>query len=196
MITSVSRLFAAYSASSIRAVNDSQATEYSASATRTSKPATDTVEISQAGSKLLDGTTLLLPTPENVRKKSAELEAMMGTIFLENNISNDPPVELSMNSEGEIVVENNHPQAEKIEKALNADDGLKRLFHTVEALSSHARELQKHLQFQEEYRASSNQQAVVAKYAHLFGHRTPQNISMSYGATGIDIMFDGEVWEV
>ena len=196
MISSVSHAAAIYKAISTNAVQASHAPGNGASAEKSHICATDTVEISQSGSRLLDNTALFLPTPENVRKKTAELEAMMATIFRENGIANDPPVELSMNSEGTITVTGEHPDADRIAEALNADEGLTRLFHTVEAISSHARSMQEHIRFQEEYRASGGSPAVVAKYSHLFAHQTPQEITMRYGGSGIDLLFDGTVWEV
>jgi len=147
MISSVSHAAAIYKAASTNTMQASHATGNGASAEKSHICAADTVEISQSGSRLLEYATLILPTPENVRQKTAELEAMMGTIFRENGIAKDPPVELSMNSEGTIMVAGEHPDADRIAEALNADEGLTRLFHTVKAISSHAHAMQEHIRF-------------------------------------------------
>lgn len=194
MIAPPSYVSSVYSAFAARNIDSSNISNNNVSEAHFPSRSYDSVELSSQGQLKEISSSIILPTMENVRELSAEVETMLGNIFRENGISNDPPVALSMNFDGVITVENGHPDSERIEDVLNADSEFTYLYHTLEAISSHARAIQESLQFQAEYRASGGSPYVIAKYSHLFGKQPPQTITMQYGSSGLDIMFNGGVW--
>lgn len=144
---------------------------------------------------------MILPTMKNVRILSSALKDELGSFFLENDISSQPPVELSVNSEGKIVVKGDRDDTERIENFLNNNDKLADDIRTLNAIAEEAYILPRHLQFQAEYRASNNPEAVVAKYSDLFNPR-PHSYSMRFGAEqgseapsdNLELLVDGKAW--
>ncbi len=179
---------------------DALATASRAGGAASSENELDTVTLSgnSGMSPLLGKSAIILPTMKNVRILSSALKDELGSFFRDNGISIQPPVELSVNSEGRIVVTGDRADAARIEECINADPTLSEDIRTLNALAGTAHDLPRHLQFQAEYRASRNPEAVVAKYSDLFYPR-PHTFSMRYGAeesdANLELLADGEVWE-
>ncbi len=155
----------------------------------------DAVKLSGDGG-LLSKATLLLPTMENIRILAADLSENMGSFFRRNGLSVRPPVELGMNYfTGEVTVRGDRSDLDRIMELVNGNPELRSAVHTLLALSSHARSLPEHLAFQAEYRASSDPEAVVAKYSHLFGRQEYHEFTVRFdGAAGLFV--DGELWDI
>lgn len=153
----------------------------------------DTVQA--PGASRLLAQPLLLPTERNVRALSADLAKKLSTFFRDAGITAESPVEFSINENtGEIRVKSDRPDAKHIEDLLNQDADLRRLVQTLTALSSHAYELPLHLKFQDEYRASDNPQAVVDKYAFLFGPRIRHQFSFRFDGSAVGVLADNRMW--
>ena len=159
----------------------------------------DTISFSGASGTppLLAKSELILPTLKNVKILSSALKDELGNFFRENGISTKPPVELSVNGEGRIVVKTDREDAGRIEDLVNADDTLANDIRTLNAIAGVTYELPRHLQFQAEYRASKNPEAVVAKYSDLFYPR-PHTYSLRFGGEdsgdNLELLADGEIW--
>mgnify|MGYP001170069368 CR=1 FL=1 len=135
---------------------------------------------------------LLLPTTRNVKELSADLSAKLAYIFSRAEMSPEPPVEFRVDGRtGWITVNSDFPDAQRVEELVNADPEVKRLFQTVNAISSHTYEIPKHLKFQREYLASDNPEQVVAKYSSLFGPQPGHDISMVFNGSAIRMLVDG-----
>lgn len=138
---------------------------------------------------------LLLPTTRNVKELSADLSAKLAYIFSRAEMSPQPPVEFRVDGRtGWITVNSDFPEAHRVEELVNADPEVKRLFQTVNAISSHTYEIPKHLKFQREYLASDNPEQVVAKYSSLFGQQPGHDISMVFNGSAIRMLVDGSDW--
>ena len=159
--------------------------------------ALDTVSIS-GGSPLLSKARLILPTLENVRKISSALKDELGNFFRKSGIPLQPPVELSVNGEGKIMVKGDREDREQIAERINENADLAERVRTLSAISGIAWSLPEHLRFQAEYRASNNPETVVARYSHLFGPRSSPQISMRFGeksdGDGMEVLVDGKPW--
>jgi hypothetical protein len=157
----------------------------------------DTVELSKDGRLAVADllSDLMLPTEENVRKLSAQLSRDLGSLLTNAGISAEPPITFSTGYSGEIVVEGNRPDKEQILKAVNADEKVSQEIRNTAAISSHAAGMAESLEFQREYRASNDPEAVVAKYSHLFtsGQRS-HHTALVFDGHGIDVMSDGKTW--
>jgi hypothetical protein len=139
---------------------------------------------------------LLLPTAQNVRELSAELSAKLARIFARTGLSISNQIEFRVDrSTGSIGVGGCASDAQSIEEIVNNDPELKRLFQTINAISTHAYEIPQHLNFQREYLASNNPEQVVAKYASLFGPQSVHDFSMTFDGSIIRMLVDGRVWD-
>ncbi|MFA6243478.1 MAG: hypothetical protein WC655_21235 [Candidatus Hydrogenedentales bacterium] len=154
----------------------------------------DTVEISNVGS-LLASQPLLLPTNKNVQALSAGLASKLGGFFRENGIEKDPPITIEVdNNTGAISVSGDRDDTGRIAELINEDPELSKQIRTLNAISSHAYEIPKHLAFQEEYRNSDSPEDVVAKYSSLFGPQMARSFSIVYDGSAVQMMVDGKAW--
>jgi hypothetical protein len=153
----------------------------------------DTVQTSSASS--LASQSLLMPTEENVQELSARLADKMNSLLKKSGIRSTPPIEISVDANtGKIKVNSDRADAKTIEAVLNANKEVKQLAQTVNALSSHTYDLNEQLQFQKEYRASNNVEAVIAKYASLFGTQKTHTFSMRLDGSRMQVLADGKAW--
>ncbi|PKN64176.1 MAG: hypothetical protein CVU57_15675 [Deltaproteobacteria bacterium HGW-Deltaproteobacteria-15] len=153
----------------------------------------DVADFSAASGLLSD--PLLLPTTRNVKELSADLSAKLAHLLSHAEMSAQPPIEFRVDGRtGSIRANSDFPEAQRIEELVNADPEVKRLFQTVNAISSHTWEIPKHLQFQREYLASDNPEQVVAKYSSLFGPQPGHDISMVFDGSAIRMLVDGRDW--
>ncbi len=154
----------------------------------------DTVEISNVGS-LLASQPLILPTNKNVQALSAGLASKLGELFRENGIEKDPSITIKVdNNTGAISVTGDRDDTAHIEELLNEDEDLSKQIRTLNAISSHAYEMPKHMAFQEEYRNSDSPEDVVAKYSSLFGPQMARTFSIVYDGSAVQMMVDGKAW--
>lgn len=135
-----------------------------------------------------------LPSLETVRELSAELSGELGTLFRRLGIPSQPPVDIRFDyTTNEVKVTGDRTDTARIEKLLNNSENLKEQIRTLSAISSHAYRIQESIAFQQEYRASSNPRAVVAKYSYLFNSNRHVSVGLRYGG-GVDVVVNGRVW--
>lgn len=160
---------------------------------RSEKSGCDSIQLS-AKSRLLSQ-ELILPTRENVARLSADLSGTLGAFLSRSGIDAQPPIEFSLDANGEIQVEGNRSDRERILEKVNSDEGMKKQIRTLAAISSHAVAMEESLRFQSEYRASSDPAAVVAKYSYLFNSGQPlQSVSLRFDGNTVDVMANGNPW--
>jgi hypothetical protein len=97
----------------------------------------------------------------------------------------------------QVSVKGDHPDADRIEEAVNGNEELKEKMKTLQAIASHVHGMEDSLAFQREYRASSNPASVVAKYAYLFsGNRRSAVVSIVFDGGNAGLKTDGKDWAV
>lgn len=114
-----------------------------------------------------------------LEKSSREFQDKVNIMFLENGIKTDPPVELTYDKGGNVVVKGNHPQKEKIEKLFEENPELANDFRGVSALSGMVEAAEEHIEFAKAY--EKNPYEAVARYGHLFNGMKGDNFSMVIG---------------
>jgi len=100
-------------------------------------------------------------------------------LFLENDISTDPPVELTTDSSGNVRVQGDHPQKEKIEQLFQDNPDLANDFRGVSSLNSLVEAGEEYLEFAKAY--EKNPYEAVAKYSHIFSGMNVEQFSMIIG---------------
>lgn len=152
------------------AVSDSTSTESTSGASTTRGSLFELEEIT-------------LPTPENLMEKTSQLYERLDSFFEKNGIQKDPPINIDYSySSNKVEITSTREDAEEIEKLINEDPELKEEVRSVLAMASHVIAISESVTFQEEYRNSSNPEAVVGKYSHLFnGSQRTHECSLNYG---------------
>ncbi|MBX7255697.1 MAG: hypothetical protein K1Y02_05000 [Candidatus Hydrogenedentes bacterium] len=154
----------------------------------------DTVEFSGA-SQLLASQPLILPTAKSVQALSADLASKLGDFFRENGFEKDPPITIKVDDNtGVISVTGDRNDTDRIAELINENKDLAYQVRTLNAISSHAYEMPKHLAFQEEYRDSDNPEDIVSKYSYLFGPQVHRSFSIVYDGSAVQMMVDGKAW--
>ena len=141
------------------------------------------------------GCELILPTMANVEKLSAGMNELMDNLYKDNGIPQDPPVELKYSySENKVKVVGDREDAAEIEDLINSDPEMKEYTRTYLALAETAMAIQESIEFQDEYRNSSNPESVIAKYADLFDQdKKNKEASHMYGSAPA-LLADGMVY--
>ena len=139
---------------------------------------------------------LLLPTKNNIDELSSHISATFPQFLAENNIPSAPS-SITYDNEGQIRLPSDYAYASEFKQALANDPKMSRELSTVNALSSHYVEIQKSLEFQEEYAAATTKteaNAVVARYSYLFsGNRHYDTIALQFSDSGLlSLTHDGE----
>ncbi len=198
MITDITRSSANLPISALSAASYAQGLSAAANATSTGAVAMDQVQLSTEGRLL--GTSgllsnLILPTEENVRRLSQELSPTLRQFFSSNGISTQPPVEFSIASNGQLQINGNREDKDKILQLVKANPKLESQIRTVAAIASHAAAMQESLKFQKEYLASNNPEAVVAKYSYLFNSsQRTHTTGLRFDGNAVSITYDGKQW--
>jgi len=140
---------------------------------------------------------LILPSMKNVSILSKGLTELLHDLFQKNGLPEDPPVELKYSySENKVTVYGGREDSEEIEDLINSDPDLKEYTRTFLAISSHAAAIQESIEFQEEYRRSSDPEAVVRKYSHLFNDsRKYPEVSFMFGSEP-SLLADGKIYSI
>jgi len=139
----------------------------------------------QLGVEYTPGKAITLDDLEaGLERKSAELRDKVSSLFLENGISTEPPVELTSDSEGNVRVKGDHLDKDKIEQLFADNPDLANDFRGVSGLSSLVQGGKEYVEFAKAY--DVDPQAAVAKYGHLFDALKDDEFSMVFGAAQSD----------
>ncbi len=199
MATDISRCSNSFSASALATVA-SLKQKYTATArddTFTQSNGTDTIQLSNQGRSLRDSgvlDTLILPTKENVRQLCNDLSPVLSQLFAGTGISTQPPIEFSIAMNGDLQVNGDRSDKDKILQAVNANPEAASKIRTVTAIASHAAAMEESMKFQQEYLASSNPEGVVAKYSYLFNSQRHHSTALCFDGNAATVNFDGKYW--
>lgn len=114
-----------------------------------------------------------------LRKTEKQFRDDTATLFLENGIPLDPPVELTSDSEGSVRVNGDHPYKQQIEQLFEENPELSNDFRKTSALSSMVEAGREYIEFSREY--AKDPYAAVAKYGHLFDKMQDAPFSLAIG---------------
>lgn len=153
--------------------------------------------INQLKDRNLNSSSLIAPSLENLKRLTSELNPKLNEFASKYNIATDPPLQFEIEPSGKLSLRGDRADEEEILKQLAANPELEHAVRNTTAIASHAFTLavERHVQFQQEYRASNNPAAVVAKYSELFGPPRDHQVALQYGSNGVSIVGDGQVWD-
>ncbi|MFW5499903.1 MULTISPECIES: hypothetical protein [unclassified Maridesulfovibrio] len=103
----------------------------------------------------------------------------VNVLFLQNDISTDPPVELTTDSSGNVRVMGDHPQKDEIEQLFQDNPDLANDFRGVSSLNSLVEAGEEYLEFAKAYEKKPYE--AVAKYSHIFSGMDIEEFSMIIG---------------
>lgn len=99
-------------------------------------------------------------------QKRQALEDDVNGLFLESGIATEPPVNLTTDGQGRVLVQGDHPQKAEIEALFEGDPALSNDFRAVSGLSSLVEAGDEYSDFAAMY--ADDPYAAVARYGHLF----------------------------
>ncbi len=102
----------------------------------------------------------------NLSAASDIFQKHLGSFIDKENISTNPPIELSIASDGMVRVQNDHPDKEKIEKHINDNSELRNLYAGINSSKNLLAMAEESLRFQKRY--AIDPKAAVAEFSHLF----------------------------
>jgi len=113
-----------------------------------------------------DGNTHNSEMSENADAAAAILQKHLGRFMLNEDVASQPPVELSIGFNGRVIVQDGHPDKEKIEKFINDNSELRNLYVGICNTKSFLAMAEEAQRFQRRY--AVDPQAAVAEFSHLF----------------------------
>ena len=139
---------------------------------------------------------LLFPSKNNIDELSNHISTVFPQFLAENNIPTAPS-SITYNNEGQIQLPSDYAYASELKQALANNPTMSRELSTVNALTSHYVEIQKSLDFQQAYAATTTKaeaSAVIAQYSYLFSdNRHYDAIALQFSESGrLSLTHDGE----
>lgn len=156
----------------------------------------DTVSLSESGRLMSDffagigvdhssgGAISLEDLTDGLARKRQALEDGINTMFLENDIATDPPVNLTTDGAGRVRVQGEHPQKAEIEELFKDNPELSDAFRNVSGLSSLVAACKEYTEFAAMY--AQDPYAAVAQYGHLFDNLANNEFSLTIDGTKAD----------
>jgi hypothetical protein len=153
--------------------------------------------INQLQDRHLNTSSLIAPSLENLKRLTSELNPKLNEFASKYNIARDPPLEFQIEPSGKLTLRGDRADEDSILQQLAANPQLERAVRNTTAIASHAFTLavERHMEFQQEYRASRNPAVVVAKYSELFGSHRNHDVMLRFGNNGVSIHGDGQIWQ-
>lgn len=154
------------------------------------------ITLSAAGRGLASMPELMQPNSLTVRQLATELARTAGKIFRDADIAPTPPVEFRVDGAGGIHVGGEREDRARVEALLAETPELAQAVRNLNGIASHAHaiEAQGHAAFSAEYQASSEPQAVVARYGHLFSGMLRNDTSVVLDGERVDVVANGQRW--
>jgi hypothetical protein len=136
---------------------------------------------------------LILPTQENVEQLASELAQKLSSRFAAAGIAGEPAISITVDAGGGIHIAGARGDVGKIESLVSADPALQRSIRNVNAIASHAYDLENggQLTFQRAYRLSADPHEVVAQYANLIGAPHSARVSLAFSGGNVSIVAGG-----
>ena len=104
--------------------------------------------------------------PRVFQARSAEFQGELGNRFRAAGIDTTRPIELTVDSTGQVRVANDHPDKAKIEALFAGDTELSNEFRRLSASYSLMKAVEAHLEFAKAY--AKDPKAAVAQFSELF----------------------------
>ena len=145
---------------------------------------------------ILDEAELILPTFDNLREMTSQLNTKLSEYLKESGITSNPPFDIKLNPyDNSIGVTGDRDDLEKIQELLNDNEEIRDMVQTISAVGSVAINAADSIAFQKEYLESNNPESVVAKYSHLFNdNRRMHDFSLRFDGS-FQILSDNEEWD-
>ncbi|WP_024334758.1 hypothetical protein [Desulfotignum balticum] len=139
---------------------------------------------------------LLLPSKNNIDAIANHISETFTQFLVQNNIPSAPS-SITYDNEGKIQLPADYAYASAFKQALANNPTMSRELSTANALTSHYVGMQKSLEFQQEYAATTTKaeaNAVVARYSYLFsGYKHYDTIALHFSESGrLNLTHDGE----
>lgn len=119
---------------------------------------------------------------ENADKAFAVFQRHLSGFMLNEDIQAEPPIKLNVASDGRVVLQDSHPDREKIESFINENSELRNLYVGVTSAKNLVAIGKESAAFQQRY--AVDPKAAVAEFAHLFSGTYQYNTSLKIGADG------------
>ena len=132
---------------------------------------------------------LLMPSEQNINALTEHASKRFKQLLEDYNIPSAPD-KITFDNEGKIQMPIDYPYANELNDALEENTGVGRELRTLNAISSHAAEIQERMPFIEEMgKASSKAETdrIIAKYSHLL------NDNHSYRSMALMFSDQGDV---
>lgn len=152
-------------------------------------------EPKQGFKSLDDLSQLLIPSMANINAIEDHVSRVFPDFLKEHGIA-EAPESIRYGNDGSMILPEDYPYKDKLEKALAGSPGMENELRTLNALSSHAAALKQLEPFHYEMSQATNQaemDAIVGKYEHLLGsNRRYPEVSLSFEKSGaVAVMADG-----
>lgn len=138
----------------------------------------------------LENISLLLPTRQNVEAISAYMKEEISKAFDRADIPEDPPVEFSLDGNGQITVKGDRPDIEKIQALFKNNDELGEKMHNFLALASQMPAFERAVEYTEKYEQAHSQAEIDAlnrEYSDLFDGKNHYSTSFTFSSSGLDM---------
>jgi|WetSurMetagenome_2_1015567.scaffolds.fasta_scaffold00798_14 hypothetical protein len=123
------------------------------------------------------GATLLEKMENAGNKALKDFNSDFRKRLSENGIDTSVPIELDTGYDGSVVVTNNHPDKEAIEKLLKDNPAICDEYRMADRMLTFAQEIKESLEFQKAY--AIDPKAAVEQYSYLFSSRPQGRIVIS-----------------
>lgn len=142
----------------------------------TSNQGMDTVSISGPGRLMAslpslfgadeNGNVTLESMREAVEEETCSFRSDLAVMLAQAGVSDKPPVELAMDSQGKVRVKGDHPDKEAIEALFEENPGMRNRFAALSSGTQLLEAMQEYLQFAKAY--ARDPAAAVQQYWYLF----------------------------
>ena len=139
---------------------------------------------------------LLLPSTQNISALTEHVSTRFKQLLEDYNIPSAPE-KITFDNEGKMQIPMDYSYANELNQALEENTGLARELRTLNAISSHAAEIQERMPFIEEMgNASSKAETdrIIAKYSHLLqDNNSYKSMALILSTEGdVSVTADGE----
>ncbi len=114
---------------------------------------------------------------ESLSKTTAYVEKRLHSLYSKYGISPDSKMEISVGSDGSIIVNGESPASESLSEEINADDALSNSIKKMSAEASLLEAIEKHEEFAAAY--EKDPKSAVERYGYLLEDGNNYNVSFS-----------------
>lgn len=164
----------------------------------TRKSGNDTITISGTGrqASLLGGILAANSGPitlesieDSLKNDTSMVERQLRVIYAKQGISPDTEIDISVGSDGKIIVHGNSSKADELENAINSDPELSNTIRRMSANSSFLEAAKNYLDFAKKY--EKNPDIAIKEFAYLLEQGRHYNVTftMSNGSISSEVEY-------